>query len=250
MKNKSLFVLVLALLLAVAISGCGGAPATPTKAAATVAPAITVIVTATVPPPLPTLAVPTLTPVATAEVIATVPVTTPVATKATPVPGTPKQAATKKPTVAPTKAAVAPTAIPVKYAAPTPLEPIFGNGRTDSRHYPGEDLVFKWTGVASLAPDECYLVSVTFNPGQGDQFLTQCGNSPAAIGAPVPFTLNRPNRTSPTYSSLLPNAGQDLTVVWSVTVVKDLGLKPDGVHHNTAPLSPPSSPVSFLLKGS
>jgi hypothetical protein len=243
--------LVCALVILIAVVGCGTA-ATPTKPAPTVAPqVITVIVTstplpATATPPIP----PTITPMPTLALTQTVPISTPVAVKPTTGPVTPRATATKKPPTAPAVTATA-TPLPIKYAAPRLLEPIYdeAKGQRDERHYPGDALVLKWTSIGPIQADECYLITISFEPGQGDTFLVSnlCGDS-TQKDYPVSFTINQPSRASPNYSSLW--GGSDAWVTWSVSVVKNLGQKADKVHFNTAPLSPSSGPSKFLLKGS
>ncbi len=249
MTLKSWFLLVCMLLVVVVVSGCGGAPATPTKPAATVPPAVTVLViTATPPPATPTSAVPTEAP--TAVVTATAPVATPVAVKPTSV----AKAATRTPTKA--AATAAPTALPQKFAAPRLLEPLFINepgAQKDERHFPGDALNLKWGAVGGMGGDECYVVTISMTPGQGDSFITNCGNQ-TQLGYPVTFTLHQPNRGGPNYSALLPVPNSDTWVSWTVAVVKDLGKgngpqDASGTRHNTAPLGPTSARGQFLLKG-
>ena len=254
MIQKTLSLLVCALFVLIAGVGCGTSPTpAPTKAAATEAPrVITVVITQTPLPPTATPAQPTITLIPTLALTASVPVATPVvkATTAS-TPSTPRPAATRTPTKAAVVATAAPTAVPVKFGAPTLSSPIFdlGKGVKDERHFPSDALVFRWTSVGALGTDECYLVAVEFSPGTGDKFIARCGDQTPAQAA-VQFTLNQPNRASPNYSSLLPWPVSDTTVSWTVTVVKNLGLQADKVHSNTAPLSPASSQAQFPLKGS
>ncbi len=259
MALKSWFLLLSMLLVLLAVVGCGGAPATPTKPPVTVPPAvITVVVTATPPPATPTSAQPTAVP--TPTITATVPVTTPVASKPTSVA---VKAATRTPTKGAAAATAAPTALPVKFAAPRLLEPIFDldQGKKDERHFPGDALIFKWTSVGGLGTDECYDINVSMTPGQADSFLTACGDQ-TQQGSPVAnasfpgssFTLYQPSRGGPNYSALLPYPNADTWVTWSVRAVKDLGKgngpqDANGVRHNTAALGAASSKGQFLLKG-
>ncbi len=249
MARKSWFLLFSALLVLLMVVGCGGAPATPTKPPVTIPPAITmIVVTATPPPATPTSTVPTAVP--TPVITATATITTPVATK-------PTSVAVKAATRTPTKSAAtkAPTALPQRFAAPRLLEPIFDldQGKKDERHFPGDALIFKWTSVGGLGTDECYSFSVSMTPGQGDTFLTACGDQTQS-GYPVTFTLHQPNRGGPNYSALLPFPNADTWVSWSVTPVKDLGKgngpqDANGTRHTTAALGPASSRGTFLLKG-
>jgi hypothetical protein len=256
MTKKSWIVLVCALIVLIAVAGCGSAPATPTKPVPTTAPqVVTVVITATNPPPTATTTAPTITPIPTLALTTTVPVTTPVTAKATATRGTPRATATKKP-VTPTVAAAttAATAVPLKFAAPTLLEPRWVEGQKDERHFPGDALIFKWNSVGGLNGDECYSVRVDMVPvsasvvSRGDSFLVRCGDQTPKDYA-VTFTLNQPHQGGPNYGSLLPDT-QEIWVYWTVTVVKDLGLKAGTQQHNTTPLSPASSKAQFLLKGS
>lgn len=259
MTRKTWFLIVSAFVVLSLIVGCGtSTPATPTKAAATVAPAVvTVVITATLPPPTATVSVPTITPIPTLAITTTVPVTTSV--KPTNTPGAPKPTATRRPaTATPVPQSVAPSPLPLKYAAPRLIGPVNdpGLGRRDERHYPADTLVFQWLSVGALGANECYALRVDLSPGQGDSFL-QCDAGQAtqlAQGATAQFTLYRPGQAGPNYASLLPVDVGDTTVSWSIQVVKDLGkgtgpASPDGVRHNIAPLSPKSSVFQFPLKG-
>ncbi len=249
MPPKSWFLLVSLLLVLVTVVGCGGAPATPTKPPVTVPPAVTVVVvTATPPPATPTSAQPTAVP--TPIITATAVVTTPVAVK-------PTSAAVKAATRTPTKTAatIAPTPLPQKFAAARLIEPIFDpeQGKKDERHFPSDALVFKWTSVGGLGTDECYSISVSMTPGQGDSFLMACGDQTQS-GYPVQFILFQPTRGGPNYSALLPYPNADTWVSWSITPVKDLGKgtgpqDASGTRHKTAPLGATSVRGQFLFKG-
>lgn len=257
MASRRWFFLLSVLLVLLAVVGCGGAPATPTKPPVTIPPVVmTVIVTATPPPASPTSTAPTAAP--TSVITATVALTTPVASK-------PTSVAVKAATRTPTKSAVtkAPTPLPQKFAAPRLLEPIFDvdQGKKDERHFPGDALVFKWTSVGALGTDECYAINVSMTPGQGDAFLTACGDqsqqgyqvvNPSFPGSS--FTLYQPKGPGPNYSALLPVPNADTWVSWTVTAVKDLGKgngpqDAGGTRHNTAALGPASARAQFLLKG-
>ncbi|HEX9076890.1 MAG TPA: hypothetical protein VF932_13995 [Anaerolineae bacterium] len=258
MTQKPWFLLVCALIVLSFVVGCGtSSPATPTKAAATVAPAVvTVIITATLPPPTATAPVPTITPIPTLAITTTVPVTTSV--KPTNTPGAPRPTATRRPaTATPVPAVVPPSPVPLKYAAPRLIGPVNdpGLGRRDERHNPADTLIFQWMATGPLGENECYSVRVDMNPGQGDAFLT-CDSSVTQLtpGSIAQFTLYRPGQAGPNYAGLLPPEVGDTAVSWSVQVVKDLGKgtgpsAPDGVRHNVAPLSPKSSTFQFPLKG-
>jgi len=241
MKQK-IISLALVTLIVLLVVGCGASP-TPTPALTQPPQIITVVVTATPPPataapaqPTPTLTVATTT-------------TATVALQPTQAPVTPKPSATKKPTVpAPT---VTPTPVPLTRSAPKLIGPNFNPdlGRKDERHSPSDALVFEWESIGPLGPNECYMIRVDFEPGAGDSFL-QCDPSETqkAQSQTTRFTLNQPTHGGPNYSGLLPDPPNDLTVKWSVTIVRDDGVGPDGVHHKTTPLSPKSDTFQFLLK--
>ncbi len=253
MNHKTSFICVCALILVISVVGCS-ASATPTKPAPTAAPqVITVVITPTALPPTATPLPATITPIPTIAVTPTVQVSTPVALKATAAPVTPRATATKKPVT--TTVPVTPTAtvLPVKYTAPSPIEPIFNDNRKDERHFPGDALTFKWASLGGLNGDECYSLRVDFVPAtgpavaRGDTFLTNCGDQ-TAKDYPVGFTLNKPTSVGPNYSALLPESSE-IWVNWTVTVVRDLGAKAGETKHATAPVSPTSAKVQFLLKG-
>lgn len=263
MIHKTWLLHVLALVPILAVVGCGTtAPPTPTRGAPTqpVTPVqITVVITATPPPPTATVSQPTITPIPTLAITATVPVATPVPPKPTNTPVTPRPAVTRTPTKAAPVATTAPTAVPLKYAAPRIIGPVFdeGLGRKDERHYPADVLKFEWQSVGPLQGNECYLIRVDMVPGQGDAFL-QCDPSStgtqAPLGATASFILNKPNQAGPNYAALLPTSAGETNVNWYVQVVRDNGKGTgaqtgDGVRHNTVPLSPKSNTVMFLLKG-
>ncbi len=259
MTRKSWFLLVCALVVLSIVSGCGTSSApTPTKAAATVAPpVVTVVITATLPPPTATQPVPTITPIPTIALTTTVAANTPVAVKPTNTAGAPRPTATRRPNT-PTTVAVAATATPLpnKYPGPRLIGPVYdpGLGRLDERHNPGDTLVFQWMAVGPLGPNECYVLRVDFTPGQGDAFLI-CDSSltQAAPGATVQFTLYKPTQAGPNYAGLLSPESGDATVKWYVQVAKDQGKgtgpsDPSGVRHNVIFLSPRSSVYQFPLK--
>ncbi len=257
MTQKTWFLLVCALIVLSIVVGCGTSnPPTPTKAVATVAPAVvTVVITATLPPPTATQAVPTITPIPTLAITTTVPVSTPIAAKPT---NTRGPTATRRPATATpvAKAAATATPLPNKYGPPRLIGPVNdpGLGRRDERHNPADTLVFQWMATGPLGENECYVVRVDMSPGQGDSFLL-CDTSITQLspGATAQFTLYRPGQAGPNYAGLLPADAGDTTVNWSVQVAKDLGpgtgpATPDGVRHNVAPLSPKSSVYQFPLK--
>ncbi len=252
MTRKTWLLLVLAIVL-LALVGCGSAPATPTKPAPTQPPAVVTVVITVTPPPATATSAPTLTPIPT--VAATAPVTATV--KPTATAGAPRPTSTR--TRTPVAVAPTSTTAPNKYAAPKIVGPIFDEalGRKDERHYPGDALIFQWQSVGALGANECYMIRVDMNPGQGDAFL-QCDAGQATqlgAGGTAQFTLYQPNRGGPNYSSLLPTNVGDTTVNWYVQVVHDDGkgngpTDPGGVRHAVTPLGPKSNTVMFLLKGS
>jgi hypothetical protein len=247
-RNGALF--ALAAIMALVLAGCGAA--TPTRLLPTQPPqVITVIITATPPPETATSAAPSITPLPTVNVTTTVQAAV---TEAKPtVAGATKPAvvATKKPT-APLATTATNTSGPLTLPAPVLVSPNFNpeQGRKDERHSPSDALVFEWQSINPLSVGVCYQVRVDFTPGAGDTFL-QCdpNESQKARALTVRFTLNQPRYPSPNYGSLLPNPPNDLTVKWFVTVVRDDGVGPDGMHHKTTPLSPKSETFQFLLKG-
>ena len=243
MSINKLFLLSIAAIIALLIIGCGTSP-TPTPAASPTSQVITVVITATQPPPTATPAQPTMTSIPTVALTVTTPVTTPVviaqATKA-PV-TTPKPAATKAPTkiVATTTA----TALPMKFGTPTLTSPIWSN--KDERRFEADDLIFRWRPVGGLQGDECYLLNVSseaVNPGPGigtgaDYFVVNCGNGSGPTDRDVQFTLFSPKRGGPSYASI--ELHTDMWVHWSITVVKNLGQcdAANSYHCKSAPISP------------
>ncbi len=246
-RNGALF--ALAAITALVIAGCGAA--TPTRLLPTQPPQIiTVIITETPLPAIATSAAPSITPLPTVNVTTTVQAAV---TEAKPtVAGATKPAvvATKKPTAPPATTATN-TPAPLTLAAPVLIGPNFNpeQGRKDERHSPSDSLVFEWQSINPLSAGVCYQVRVDFTPGAGDAFL-QCdpNETQKAQALTVRFTLNQPSRAGPSYGSLLPNPSNDLTVKWFVSVVRDDGVGPDGVHHKTTPLSPKSDTFQFPLK--
>ncbi len=249
--KKQMGLLVSLVLIAVFVVGCGSAP-TPTPAPTQPPLVITVVITPTPLPPTATPAQPTLTPIPTVPVTSTVPTTVP-ATK-------PPVVATKPPVVrTPTKPAVAPTAtaLPLKFAAPGLIEPLWqppwNEVQKDEVKFPGSAMVFKWRAAGGLGGDECYLLSVTSEtinanlPPRSDSFLAHCGDQ-TRNDYPVTFILFQPGKGSPNYSSMMMDASE-MWVSWTITVVKNLGQCADQYHCKFAPLSPASYRGRFLFKG-
>gem|GEM_PF-2199419 len=252
MKKIFFFCLTLAL-LTVAIVGCGTSTPTPAPQPTQPPVVITVVITATPPPATATPAGPTITPIPTVMPPTIAPIT-PVAQPTTaPISaGTPRPSATRRaPTVA---VSPTPSALPLKYAAATLLEPV---SERDERKFPSQALVFKWTPVLGLGADECYLLTVRFeaaNPGgpspRQDTFLSGCANQNIVTypRQEMSMTLFQPTRGSPNYSSLLLDTS-DIWVNWTITVVKNLGQCVDQYHCKTVPLSPASHAARFILRG-
>lgn len=248
--NKSIRFVFIIGIVAFTLIGCGTAP-TPTPAATQPPIQITVVVTA-VPPPVTATPPPQPSPSATLVVATTAPVTPTVAVPPTRVAviNTPRPAATRTPT----KPAVAPTntALPIKYAAPKLIGPKWNDdtGKGDERHFPADALIFQWESITGLGSDECYLVTVSFEPGARDGFLTGCGNS---FTKEVPrnaaeFKLNRPFEAGPNYGGLNSGNVGEFWAYWWVTVVKNNGTGANG-KPLTVPLSPDSAKFKFLMKG-
>jgi hypothetical protein len=244
-RNGALF--ALAAITALVIAGCGSA--TPVPLPTQPPQVITVIITATPLPETATSAAPSITPLPTVNVTTTVQAAVTEA-KPTVAGATKAPAPTKKP--APPAASATPSPLPLTLSAPVLIRPNFNPdiGQKDEQHFPSDALVFEWQSINPLSVGVCYQVRVDFTPGAGDTFL-QCdpNESQKARALTVRFTLNQPRYPSPNYGSLLPNPPNDLTVKWFVTVVRDDGVGPDGMHHKTTPLSPKSDTFQFLLKG-
>lgn len=252
MKKQSVLILTLAL-VALFVVSCGSAP-TPTPAPTQPPLVITVVITPTPLPATATPSQPTLTPIPTVAVTTTLPTAVP-PTKAAVV-------ATKPPVVrTATKPAVAPTAtaLPLKFAAPQPFQPLWqppwNDTQKDEVKFPGSAMVFRWKPVGGLGGEDCYLLSLTAEPinanvpARSDSFLNGCGDQTAVDAQNgYGFTLYQPGKGSPNYSSLLMDASE-MWVSWSVTVVKNLGQCSDAYHCKTAPLSPASYRGKFLFKG-
>ncbi len=259
MSRISIPILAIAFTVSVALIGCGTAPR-PTPALTPTPVVITVVVTATPPVTAAVEASPTVT-----FTVALSGTLTAVALKPTSTPGTPR--ATRRPTTpspAPTATA---TPYPLKYSQAVKLiGPVYeGNNpgdRRDEAHYPTDALVFEWLSNGPLGGGECYQVRVDMKSNAdgsvvGDAFI-QCDPQETLKGGAqtVRFILNKPTGPGPTYASLIPSGGGDLTVSWSVTIVKDEGsissggaYAADGHRHKVIPLSPRSNIFSFPLKG-
>lgn len=255
------FVVALSLGLAVVslmAMGCARQPQTTPEATPTEN-VVVVVITATTQPtfaPTPTeTGEPTITPLATFTPLGlNSPTATPRAT-ATRTPARPPATestprASKSATAAPP--AARPTALPQqnKYPAPAALSPTEGDSFRD-----GSDIQFYFGSNGPLAPNECYLLHVEMvNPNAtsggiaGDDFFdgAHCGDQ-SAPGTRLKYVLfrskfsNAPNYGTIEAQSLAAGQTDLLKVRWYVRIVQDNGLSSDGVHHNTAPLSPPSA---------
>ncbi len=265
MKNIFPLLSFLSLIGAVTAVGCG-TTAKPTPAATVSPVVITVIVTATPPPGSPTPES-TITPAATLTTTTGLTGTqTLVASKATNTPGAPRPTATRRPATQVAAATATASPLPMKYGAVRLQRPIYegpnpGDQR-DERHYPSDALSFEWLTNSALAGGECYEIRVDLKSNAdgsmvGDSFI-QCdpAETQKGGGQTIRFVLNKPNGPGPTYAALIPSGAGDLTVSWSVTIVKDGEVIPsggsyavDGRRHRVFPISPRSQIVSFPLKG-
>jgi hypothetical protein len=160
---------------------------------------------------------------------------------------------TDAPTAAPTKlVANATTAPATKFAAPVPLEP-----KAPTLFKDGNDIKFRFTSVGPLTPTQCYLLHVEMaipnlaQGNRGDDFLDagNCGDA-GPVGKELDFVLYRGKFTnSPNYGTMLAQIlaidreVRQLNMTWTVRVVQNNGRAADGVHFNTAALSP-NSPVT------
>ena len=254
-SNKWL-ALSLVAIIALLIVGCGTSP-TATPAPTQPPQVVTVVITATPPPPTATPPQPSLTPIPTVALTATVPAAvspTTVALKPTNTPGAPKPAATKTATkVAVTATA---TALAMKFGSPVINKPVWTENEKDEVKFYGGAIVFDWQSVGGLNGDECYLVQVrteAVNPGpapQSDYWLVKCGDQ-TGLAQSVKFTLESPNRvgSAPNYSSLILDTSQ-MWAHWTLSVVKNLGQCDPAYsfHCKYAPISPASTNY-FLFKG-
>lgn len=258
MNRFSIPILASGLMLSGITVGCGTATR-PTPAPTPSPVIITVVVTATPPLTATVEASPTLTTtVALSE-------TQTLLARATTTPATPR--ATRRPTTPTAAPTATATPFPLKYSQPVKLiGPVFeGNNpgeRRDEAHYPTDSLVFEWLSNGALGGGECYQVRVDIKSNAdgstvGDAFI-QCDPQETQKGGSqtVRFILNKPSGPGPTYASLIPSGGGDLTVSWSVTIVRDDGpttsggaYAADGRRHKVIPISPRSSIFSFPLKG-
>lgn len=234
------------LVVAVIAIGCQSKP-TPTLEPTPTENVVVVVITATTQPTLGPTDTPeaTITPIATFTPIALeTPTWTPRATLApvktqAPV-NTPRPARTPTPTVLAATATQAPANT---YPAPQIIGPAAGSTYKD-----GNAITFQFLSVGQLAPNVCYRVNVEMlNPnatggGIGDWWLLNCGDGSA--GAKLSLTLTKfPGQY--TYTTIRDEAQrlattQVLTVRWSVLLVQDNGLGPDGAHHDVVPVGPSS----------
>jgi hypothetical protein len=230
-------------------SGCQAQPK-PTPAPTPTENVVVVVVTSTAQPTLaPTETLePTITPLATFTPIG---LNSPTPTqRATRTPAPVKTTAPNTPTPASSVTPVPATATetPDKYPAPIAISPTTGDANSDRA-----DIQFKYLAVGPLGGSDCYLLHVQMMsasgnaPPAGDDFLdaSSCGNQNPP-GARLTFVLKRPRLGSPTFGGI-EQLAQNLGAVapyrlqWYVRVVQNNGLSADGVHYNTAPLSPNSS---------
>lgn len=266
MKNIFSLLSFFSLMAALTTVGCGNAPTAKPTTAATVSPVIVYVVVTATPAGTSTLT-PTVTPTTTLTTTAGLTGTqTLIAAKPTNTTGPARPTATRRP--ATVVAAATPTAspLPLKYGAVKLLRPIFegpnpGDQR-DERHYPSDSISFEWLANGALGSGECYQVRADLKSNAdgtnvGDAFI-QCDTTETQKSSQqiVRFVLNKPNGPGPTYAALVPSGAGDLTVFWSVTIVKEAGViasggayAADGSRHKVLPLSPVSQVVSFPLKG-
>jgi hypothetical protein len=263
MKKLSFLLYLISWIAALTMVGCGNAPAARPTVLATSTPfVITVVVTAT--------PAETSTPASTVAPTTTLTTTTGlnqtlVAAKPSNTPGPARPTATRRPVGTATATATV-TALPLKYGAVKLLRPIYESSnpgdQRDERHYPSDSLSFEWIANGALGTGECYQVRADLRSNAdgstvGDAFI-QCDTleTQKPSGQTVRFVLNKPNGPGPTYAALIPSGSGDLTVSWSVTIVKEAGViasggayAVDGTRHKVLPLSPGSQVVSFPLKG-
>lgn len=141
-----------------------------------------------------------------------------------------------------------------KFAPPVPVGP-----KPPDRFNNGNDIKFVYQSVGRLEPNQCYLLHIELvnpdvNPGnRGDDFLDadSCGD-PGPAGRLLNFVLYRGKFTnSPNYGTILQQALAPspevrlMKMTWTLRVVQNKGRAADGVHYNTIPLSPNSSPIEF-----
>ncbi len=263
MKKFSYLLGFLSVTMALTAVGCGNAPAAKPTILATASPVIiTVVVTAT--PAETSTPTPTLTPTTTLTTTTGLTQTL-VAARPSNTPGPARPTATRRPAGTAT-ATVTASPLPLKYAAIKLLRPLYEGSnpgdQRDERHYPSDSISFEWLANVALGAGECYQVRADFKSNAdgstvGDAFI-QCDTleTQKALGQTVRFVLNKPNGPGPTYAALVPSGAGDLTVFWSVTIVKEAGViatggayASDGTRHKVLPLSPASQVVSFPLKG-
>lgn len=252
MKSRAFAFLSLAgLATAVLAIGCQSQPK-PTLEPTPTENVVVVVITATTEATLPATDTPeaTITPIATFTPISLeTPTWTPRPTlapvKSPAAVNTPRPARTLTPTVV---AATATSAPANTYPAPQIIGPAGGSTYKD-----GNAITFQFLSVGQLAPNVCYRVNVDMlNPNAtggaiGDWWLLNCGDGSA--GAKLSLTLTKfPGQF--TYTTIRDEAQrlantQVLTVRWSVLLVQDNGLGPDGAHHNVVPVGPSSQGGDF-----
>jgi hypothetical protein len=189
----------------------------------------------------PTNPIATLVPIPTLLPTITVPVAT-------------RIAETLAPTTAPTSAGPKPTRAAVRFPAPVPLEP-----KAPTLFKDGNDIKFRYGAIGKLEPTQCYLLHVELavpnlaKGNRGDDFLdtANCGNQ-GPTGQVLEFVLYRGKFTnSPNYGTILAQVialapeAKSLNMTWIVRVVQNNGRAADGVHYNTAALSPDSPITQF-----
>lgn len=143
---------------------------------------------------------------------------------------------------------------PARMSAPIPLAP-----QAPTLFKDGNDIKFTYAAVGQLQPTECYLLHIEMavpnleKGNRGDDFLDieNCGD-PGPAGKELSFVLYRGKFTnSPNYGTMLaqtlalaPEAKQ-LDMTWQIRVVENKGRATDGVHYNTAAISPNSPVLKF-----
>ena len=123
----------------------------------------------------------------------------------------------------------------------------------------GNDIPFMFASVGKLEPNQCYLLHIELavpnlpKGNRGDDFLdpAMCGD-PGPAGKPLTFVLYRGKFVnSPNYGTILAQThelapeARLLKMTWRVRVVQNNGRAADGVHYNTAALSPDSPVIEF-----
>jgi hypothetical protein len=247
--------ITLSLLSALLLIGCDQRPVVPTVAIEPTQPVVVVVVTATSQPTLaPTsTSEPTITPLPTfspqAPITVTATIAVPTVSVATAPPVTPVSV---QPTVQqiPTAETPSATAVPANFAAPNAVAPagIF--------IAPSDTVLFKFTSVGPLAPDQCYRFTMTLSyPGDpnfvSDYWVPQvlCGNQ-ATAGQELEFILKQARfRDEPNFGGLLNNAETQVPpsdrydMRWWVDVVRIVDAT-DQIHPTVEALSPASAQLS------